>query len=88
MRKSRFTEDQIVAILKENEAGTPTKELARRHGISQGTLYNWRRKYGGLDVNEARRLKQLEDDNAKLKKLVAEQALDIVCLKDVLSKKW
>ena len=88
MRKSRFTEDQIVAILKENEAGTPTKELARRHGISQGTLYNWRRKYGGLDVNEARRLKQLEDENAKLKKLVAEQALDIVCLKDVLSKKW
>ena len=88
MRKSRFTEDQIVAILKENEAGIPTKELARRHGISQGTLYNWRRKYGGLDVNEARRLKQLEDENAKLKKLVAEQALDIVCLKDVLSKKW
>ena len=88
MRKSRFTEDQIVAILKENEAGTPTKELARRHGISQGPLYNWRRKYGGLDVNEARRLKQLEDENAKLKKLVAEQALDIVCLKDVLSKKW
>ena len=88
MRKSRFTEDPIVAILKENEAGTPTKELARRHGISQGTLYNWRRKYGGLDVNEARRLKQLEDENAKLKKLVAEQALDIVCLKDVLSKKW
>ena len=68
MRKSRFTEDQIVAILKENEAGTPTKELARRHGISQGTLYNWRRKYGGLDVNEARRLKQLEDENAKLSK--------------------
>ena len=88
MRRSRFSEEQIVAILKENEAGTPTKELARRHGVSQGTLYNWRRKYGGLEVSEAKRLKQLEDENAKLKKLVAEQALDIVCLKDVLSKKW
>ena len=88
MRRSRFSEEQIVAILKENEAGTPTKELARRHGVSQGTLYNWRRKYGGLEVSEAKRLKQLEDENSKLKKLVAEQALDIVCLKDVLSKKW
>ena len=62
--------------------------MSRRHGVSTGTLYNWRKKYGGLDVSEARRLKQLETENAKLKRLVAEQALDIVCLKDVLGKKW
>ena len=86
MRKSRFTEEQIVAILKESEAGASTQELCRRHGISTNTFYNWRKKYGGLDVSEAKRLKQLEDENNKLKRIVADQQLDIVALKDVLGK--
>ena len=88
MRKSRFTEEQIVAILNESEAGASTQELCRRHGISTNTFYNWRKKYGGLDVSEARRLKALEDENRKLKRIVADQQLDIVALKDVLGKKW
>jgi len=88
MRKARFTEEQIVAILKESEAGTPTAELVRRHGISRNTFYNWRKKYGGLDVSEAKRLKQLEAENRQLKRIVADQQLDIRALKDVVSKKW
>ena len=88
MRKSRFSEEQIIAILKEAESGVPAADLARRHGVSQNTLYNWRKKYGGLEVSEARRLKQLEEENRKLKRIVADLTLDNAALKDVVSKKW
>lgn len=88
MKKSRYTEEQIVGILKESEAGVATPELCRKHGVSQQTLYRWKAKYGGLEVSEAQRLRQLEEENRKLKQLVAEQALDIVGFKAVLGKKW
>jgi putative transposase len=81
MKKSRYTEEQIVGILKESEAGLPTAELCRKYGISEQTLYRWKAKYGGLEVSEAQRLRQLEEENRKLKQLVAEQALDIVGFK-------
>src|SRR3977135_2304689 len=76
MKRARFTEDQIIGVLKEHEAGATAADRARKHGVSEATLYNWKAKYGGMDVCEAKRLKQLEDENAKLKKLLAEQMLD------------
>jgi putative transposase len=88
MKKSRFTEDQIVGILKEQEAGLAVAELCRKHGVSTPTFYKWKAKYGGLEVSEARKLKALEDENAKLKRMVAEALLDNVALRDLLGKKW
>ena len=84
VKRARFTEEQIIAILKEHEAGAKTADLARKHGVSEATLYNWKAKYGGMD---AKRLKQLEDENAKLKKLLAEQMLDAAALRELLQKK-
>jgi putative transposase len=88
MRKSRFTEEQIVTVIKEHESGTPTQELCRRLGIGQQTLYRWKAKYGGMSVGDAVRLKQLEDENRRLKKLVANLSMDIDVLKDVASRNW
>jgi len=88
MKRSRFTEEQIIAILREQEAGAATAELCRRHGISQATFYNWKAKFGGMEVSEAKRLRALEDENARLKRLLADAMLDNVALKDLLSKKW
>ncbi len=88
MRKSRFTEDQIIGILKEAAAGAPSGDLCRRHNISDQTLYRWKAKYGGLNVSEARRLRQLEDENSKLKRLVADLTLDKTMLQELLSKNW
>jgi len=86
--KQRFTEDQIISAVKKLEAGMTAKELSRELGVTQQTLYHWKKKFGGMDASEARRMKALEAENAKLKRLVAEQALDIIMLKDVNSKKW
>lgn len=87
MKKSRFSEEQIIGVRKEAEAGMKVSDLCRKHGISDATFYTWRSRYGGMDVSETRRLRQLEEENQRLKRLVAEQALDIQVLKDVLGKK-
>jgi putative transposase len=86
MRGSRFKEEQIIAILREQEAGSATAEVCRKHGISSATFYKWKARYGGLDVSDARRLKALEDENAKLKRLLADAMLDNVMLKDIAAK--
>jgi putative transposase len=86
MKRSRFSEEQIIRVLKEQEAGMATAEVCRRHGISPATFYNWKSKFGGMEVSEAKRLRALEDENAKLKKLLAEAMLDIAVLKDISSK--
>ncbi len=88
MKRSRFTEEQIIGVLKEHERGVKTADLCRKHGISEQTFYNWRNKFGGMDVSEARKLRQLRDENGKLKKLLADAMLDNAALKDLLSKKW
>ena len=88
MKGKRFTEEQIIGILKEADSGIPIPDLMRKHGICEGTYYRWKAKYGGLDVSDARRLKALEDENRRLKRIVADQMLDIQMLKDVASKKW
>ena len=88
MRKSRFTDEQVVGILKEHAAGGGTSAVCRRHGISEQTLYRWKRKYDGLEGNEVKRLKALEEENARLKRLVADQALDNQALKELLRKNF
>jgi putative transposase len=88
MKKQRFTEEQIIGVLKEQEAGVKAADLCRKHGISEATFYNWKAKYGGMEVSEAKRLKALEDENARLKKLLAEQMLDVAALRELLGKKW
>lgn len=88
MRRSRFNEEQIIGMIKEQEAGMPTAEVCRKHGISSASFYKYKAKFGGMDVSDARRLRSLEDENARLKKLLADQMLDNAVLKDVAAKKW
>ena len=88
MKRSRFSEEQVIAILKQQEGGVSTADVCREYGISSATFYKWKAKFGGLDVSDARKLKALEDENAKLKRLLGEQMLDNAMLKDVASRKW
>lgn len=88
MKKTKFTEEQIIAVLKEQELGMKVVDICRKHGVSEQTFHNWKKKYGGLTVSELRRMRELEQENSRLKRLVADQALDIQILKDVNSKKW
>jgi putative transposase len=88
MKRSRFSEEQIIAILREQEAGAPTAEVCRRHGISTATFYKWKARFAGMGVSEAKRLKALEEENSKLKRLLADAMLDNTALKDLLGKKW
>jgi len=88
MKRSRFSEEQIISILKEQEAGAKTADVCRRHGISDATFYKWKAKFGGMEVSDARRLKALEDENARLKKLLAESVLNEAALRELLGKKW
>lgn len=88
MKRKRFTEEKIIGVLKEHEAGAKADEICRRHGISSATFYTWRKKYGGMEVSEAKRLRELEAENAKLKRIVADQMLDMSAMKDLLAKNW
>ena len=88
MKRSRFSEEQIIGILKEHEAGVSVAELCRKHGVSDASIYKWKAKFGGMEVSEAKRLRALEDENAKLKRMLADAMLDNVALKDLLGKKW
>lgn len=88
MKRSRFSEEQIIGILKEHQAGLSAVELCRKHGISDATFYTWRKKYGGMDVSEAKRLRALEEENAKLKKLLAEHMMDVATLREMLGKNF
>ena len=88
MKRSRFTEEQIISILREQEAGLSVTELCRKHGVSDASIYTWKARFGGMDVSAAKRLRTLEDENAKLKRMLADAMLDNVALKDLLGKKW
>jgi putative transposase len=88
MKRKRFSEEKIIGVLKEHEAGAKVDDICRRHGISSATFYTWRKKYGGMDASEAKRLRELEAENAKLKRIVADQMLDMTAMKELLAKNW